>query len=480
MSEQPVRVEFVTGQAGTGKTYLMKERLSRPRAKGERHYGTLCATTGIAAVNLGEGVTTINSALGYYDEDSLRENYEEGKLQKRIMKLFEVGANLAVDEISMFSAKSLDYLYLAFKEINQLSTVIARGGYGLVLTGDFCQLPPVKGDYAFKANCWGEFAGNTTRLEKIWRQDNLEFLRAINAARCGDGHVCASVLQDLSQGLIERGEAGIFTNHIDSNSASTIITAINSDVDRINNARYLDLLQQGHKKITFKSYRWGKQLGEWKQIPEELNVTENAYVMILANNPPDFDYANGDCGHVLTASEGKDGAVGGICFINLKRNDNEVKVGKVMRRVMVKDKPSEGNLPDPLEYKSFTEFKSTYVKTPTSPFPEMAYKMYCVEFTAANKTLPNQPYYDYEERKWVIGEIVYMPLRLAYASTVHKTQGLTLDAVQISPSHRFFGEGSMMYVALSRVRSHEGLKVVGSPKLLEERTNIKEEVLRWV
>jgi ATP-dependent exoDNAse (exonuclease V) alpha subunit len=92
----------------------------------------------------------------------------------------------------------------------------------------------------------------------------------------------------------------------------------------------------------------------------------------------------------------------------------------------------------------------------------------------------DQIYFDYEDGKWVIGEIYYYPLRLAYASTVHKSQGLTLDRVQIDFINQFFGQPSMAYVALSRVRTAEGLRLVGTPKLLEERCNVARKVLRWI
>jgi len=73
---------------------------------------------------------------------------------------------------------------------------------------------------------------------------------------------------------------------------------------------------------------------------------------------------------------------------------------------------------------------------------------------------------------WCLGEIDYFPLRLAYASTVHKAQGLSLDRVQIDPRGYFFQQPGMAYVSLSRGRSPEGIKIVGTSKLFAERVNI--------
>ena len=111
------------------------------------------------------------------------------------------------------------------------------------------------------------------------------------------------------------------------------------------------------------------------------------------------------------------------------------------------------------------------------------YAVLLMQYTQAEANMrPNKeiPYFDYLEEKWVIGEITYLPLRLAYAATVHKTQGLTLDTVQIDYSNAFFGQPSMSYVALSRIKSPQGLKIVGNPALVARRTNISTEVLKWL
>lgn len=477
------KVEFLTGAAGTGKTTTIKKRITDTREDEtiNRNYGLLCATTGIAAVNLsggtGDNVTTINSLLRFFDTNSLRESYAEGKLQKSLLSVLVSGANLVVDEISMMEAEQLDILYLALCEVNKLEVTKKRGGLGLVLSGDFCQLPPVKGKFAFEADCWPKFATNITKLTKIWRQDNLEFLGGLNAARKGDGDKCAEIFTGL-----ESATCRIFHDNINTNFDGTTIYALNKDVDRLNNTRLLDLISIGKRKITFRSFRWGVQKGEWKNIPEELIVCEGAYVMVLANNPPAFDYANGDCGTLDSALVDS-----GLAYITLRRNEKKVKVRKVARRVYTKEKPWGESDPIPVMSKSELRTHLKYDEYVPPTDDEIVddssgdmYKDYLRRLTIENRKLPNAPYFDYVENKWVVGEVTYMPLRLAYASTVHKTQGLTLDAIQIDPSNAFFRSPSMAYVALSRVRSHEGLRIVGGPKLLADRCNVLEDILPWI
>lgn len=86
----------------------------------------------------------------------------------------------------------------------------------------------------------------------------------------------------------------------------------------------------------------------------------------------------------------------------------------------------------------------------------------------------------YDERKNVKASISQLPLRLAWAITVHKSQGMSLDAASIDLSKAFeYGHG---YVAISRVRSLEGLHLIGlsenafmvNPKVLEQDKKFRE------
>jgi ATP-dependent exoDNAse (exonuclease V) alpha subunit len=85
-----------------------------------------------------------------------------------------------------------------------------------------------------------------------------------------------------------------------------------------------------------------------------------------------------------------------------------------------------------------------------------------------------------KDRYQTIGSISYMPLRLAYASTVHKIQGLSLDHVQVAFADPVFGQAAMLYVAFSRARSAEGLRIVGTPQLLRERCAVDGKVRPWL
>jgi hypothetical protein len=84
------------------------------------------------------------------------------------------------------------------------------------------------------------------------------------------------------------------------------------------------------------------------------------------------------------------------------------------------------------------------------------------------------------EKGWVDGQIRYFPMRLAWYTTCHKAQGLTFDTIQIDISNRFFSHPALMYTALSRCRTPDGLYIVGTPIDLAMKTVASKEILEWL
>ena len=424
-----METEFITGAAGTGKTTLIAQRIQETP-----NYGALCATTGIAAVNLGPNISTINSALGYYDLSDLKGKFIKGKLKTKLKAfLVKHGAKLIIDEISMMGAEPLDIIYDTMHDISEEKT--CPPGLGMIVTGDFLQLPPVKQPWAFTAQCWPEFEASTTMLTKVHRQSHPEFLRILQQIRRGDNIMAPLDLAKIPEVT--------WTDYPDHDFPGTTIFGVNKEVNRMNRIRLNALKRQGLKPINFKAYRWGKQKGEWKLIPEILEVTEQAYVMILINEPQTFSYANGDCGEVTQLEEGK-------CVIKLRRDGSTAVIPWVTRRYEVEGMPQDYPLA-PEKAKSFSEWKKSMEETEwadedisvlTTDQQKTKYKGYLVSMTNKYKQW-GRPYYDYDKDVYVLGEVVYMPVRLAWATTVHKSQGLTLDQVQVDMGHGFFGGPSM-------------------------------------
>lgn len=423
------RYVYVTGSAGTGKTTIM-------RAWAMEHPGAvLCATTGIAAVNLGDAVT-VNSLLGYFDLASLREHYLHNFLQNRMRKLRTGGVNrLILDEVSMLEADALTFLVRALEELNAEAAVVMgdEPEMGLTLVGDFLQLPPIgakeikedgsprrrveKAKYAFEAPEWGEhFAANTVRLSKIHRQADPGFIAALQALRKGGSPDALEVLRPCLR------------RSADHHFPGTTIYAKNAEVDRHNLLRLREL---PGASIAYVSTRTGKERSEWKNIPQTLALKPGALVMVLSNFYDVFDgdrelvAANGDLAEYLGpgATSASETTIRSA-LVKLQRNERVVTIP------MVEDehRKATGDRKNPWE---------------------------------------------------ILGTITYMPLRLAYATTVHKSQGLSLDQVQLSIADPFWAAPAMLYVGASRARSLAGLHIVGTMEQIRAKTTFDPRVADW-
>jgi ATP-dependent DNA helicase PIF1 len=396
------------------------------------------ASTGIAAVNLGDAVT-INSQLGYFDTADMEASFVNGYLQQRLRRLRQAGVErLVLDEVSMMEARQLTALVRAIDDVNKEASVLMGHDHLVALTvvGDFLQLPPVQGDFAFRSEEWPRFHVET--LTEIRRQGDPDFIRALRAARS----------EDID------GVLSYFGNRLhpiqDADYEGTTVLAKNAMVDRLNQLRH-DRLPGTPEQ--FMSQRWGKERGEWKNIPLQLLLKANAQVMVLANRYEDTGggrelvYANGDNATFLGKTQSGDAEVlltrtGGTAVIKWISRENKQA------------------LKDPRYVCSNKDCNHP---------AEDGRQRSCELCGAAVKKVM------YE----VVGELTYMPLRLAYATTIHKSQGLTLDRVQVVIGDPFFKHPGMLYVALSRARTPEGLRVVGTREQLRARCRMDPAVKEW-
>jgi len=437
--------EFVCGSAGTGKTFWAKQKIQE-----DPTWAILGSTTGISAVNL--GTRTIHSILGYFNTSTLEDNFRMGYLQARLRKLAmeDQFRNIVIDEISMMGGRQLDVIYNAVKEVNAYQSMRAEGrSLGLILVGDFAQLPVIEDKnenlregFAFEAQSWPQFEKNTRRLTKMWRQDNPKFLEALNLLRAGKGKDAADILQTLTR----------FQVNVDPRFEGTTILSTNKEVERANALR---MIQVKGRPLVVSSKRWGKPSNEWKIIPDQLQLKIGALVMLLNNDSPAFSYCNGDLGHIVDYTAEDSGKQPSF-QVELLRNQRIVNIRKIHRTTTTKDEPDM--------------VKSGQVKPEDIP-------------TCHPPTEPplfGQISLDGERGIYHIGGIEYFPLRVGYAATTWKTQGLSLDRAQVDYRGAHFGSPACLYVALSRCRTPEGLRLVGLPQIFAKRCNVDPRVLPWL
>ena len=428
----PPPCERWCGAAGSGKTYALLRQ-----SEADPSWAQLCSTTGISAVNLGS--VTINSLLRYSDRLAMRDAYIEGHLVSALFDITLTHHWLALEEYSMYDADQLDTLYCAVTDLNRDPHV--PWPLGIILIGDLAQLPPVKGRWCFEADCWGRFAESTRRFDKIWRQDGGPFLDALNLARYGNGAEAAEILTSAG---------AVWHTQLDSEFSGTTIVDENKKVNRYN---ALSLSRVTGRRFILTSRRWGVQRHEWGQnkhgdwgIPPEAEFKIGAYVMILANMK-ELIASNGDCGYIEDYGENDEGDM--VVRVRLVRNNELVEVKKIVREVGSHHCPHG--------------WRGKIVR-------------------AADDDGSYRPYNHHRARaqRFVTGQIEYYPLRLGYASTVHKSQSLTLDRVQVDFRGWMFKQPAMLYTALSRCRTLAGLRLVGSPERFATQCRMDPHVRRWL
>ena len=387
---------FLTGAAGSGKTYLLIEYI---RYLKEHHVAVaITASTGIAATHL-QG-STLHSWSGIGVKDRLTQNDLEKLLTKdRVRRNYKKTKVLIVDEISMLHKNQLDMVDWIARYI--LKRDDAFGGMQIVLCGDFFQLPPVTSSnhdiaFAFEAPAWKTADFHVCYLHEQHRQGDDPLLTVLNDIRSGTA--------------AEHTKIPLRTRYKKEPLGSTKATKLysrNINVDAMNEQALADL--QGAEKI-FKmtSNGFNKIVDGMKKNSlalETLRLKINAEVMFIKNDPTGR-YVNGTRG-VVVGFEKREG------WPIVKTYMNDIVIA------------------------SEEEWK-------------------------------------YEENGTVRATITQVPLRLAWAITIHKSQGMTLDAAEIDLGDAF--EPGMGYVALSRVRALSGLKLMNlnemalkvHPKVLEQ------------
>ncbi|KAL6764875.1 PIF1-like helicase-domain-containing protein [Haematococcus lacustris] len=234
---------FFTGNAGTGKTFL----LSRIIEDFRQQYGTefnacvaLCATTGIAATHI-QG-TTLNSALGVGVPTWHRDF--KSMFKQDVKSRIRNWQALIVDEASMMSAEFLQQVEPMLRELRGKEK--PAGGLQLIVCGDFSQLPPVskKSDkgtsqdlflnwgWAFQAPAWRALDFTHVLLTKVFRQKDMQFVGLLEDVR--HGRNIPTALSTLTR-LCKRPLA------IEGGIRPTILYSRNKDVDDTNTRELADL-----------------------------------------------------------------------------------------------------------------------------------------------------------------------------------------------------------------------------------------------
>lgn len=415
---------FLTGKAGTGKTTLLRKIKETSTKK-----TVIVAPTGVAAMNA-KGVT-INSLFqlppgSFFPGDvnlaslqagivSINSLISELSYTKERKTLFTELELMIIDEVSMVRCDVLDALDAILKSVR--NNPAPFGGVQLLLIGDLFQLPPVtkREDWDLLSRAYPSPYFFDSRVIK---QNPVLLVELKKVFRQTEPEF-VDILNDIRNNQINDDRLALLNQRLDPDfkqapdSSHIIITSHNSEANTINNEKLSEL--EGEEHI-FEGQIDGAFKEQILPVDQSLKLKEGAQIMFIKN----------DTGENRKFFNGKIGKVKSI-------RGEEI-------------------------YISFPEEEDLLLER--SSWQSFEYK--------AND--------DEAIVQQLVGEFFQFPIKLAWAVTIHKSQGLTFDSAIIDAGKSFIS--GQVYVALSRVRTLNGL--ILKSKINKDSLRSNTEVIQYM
>ncbi|KKY17147.1 putative mitochondrial dna helicase [Diplodia seriata] len=445
---------FFTGSAGTGKSVLLREIIAALKKKyiRESERVAITASTGLAACNIG-GVTLHSFSgigLGNAPAEELVKKIKRNQKHKHRWMRVKV---LIIDEVSMIDGDLFDKLEVIARSLRNNGRPF--GGIQLIITGDFFQLPPVPeknkiAKFAFDANTWNTVIEHTIGLTHIFRQKDPVFAGMLNEMR--EGRLSPSSIEAFRR-LNRPLEA-------DSGIEATELFPLRQQVEEANRRRMTVL----HGDVRTYEAKDGGTIQDKTQrdrilancmAPEAIQLKKGAQVMLIKNM--DETLVNGSLGKVI-------GFMNEAMFDSYQQNEEQYLGAS-----------STANNPDDPEEQMLLEQRRRAKITDLLNANSQLYPV--VRFTLPDGTLRDLLC---QRESWKNelpnGEVVasrsQVPLILAWALSIHKAQGQTLERVKVDLGRVF--EKGQAYVALSRATNMAGLQVMNfDPKKVNAHERVR-------
>lgn len=403
---QTQRSVFLTGKAGTGKTTLLREIIETT------HKNTVVvAPTGIAALNAG-GVTIhslfqlpfggflpdnsapdFSESTKFESKATLRRHFKMSGLKQSVIRNMEL---LIIDEVSMLRADLLDAMDFMMQTVRKNNKPF--GGVQVLFIGDLLQLPPVIRDDEWRT-LKNYYKGKFFFHSQVVQQNPPLYIELDKIFRQTDD-AFISVLNNLRNNQISKEDIATLNQYVQpnfdlkANKGYITLTTHNVKADTINSQALEDL--EG-KEWLYSPEITGDFPDKIYPVDELLRLKEGAQIMFVKNDLSfDKKYFNGKMGVIKSLSAKE-------ILVYFPEEDKTIEVEKY-------------------------------------EWQNIRYKV-----DAATKEIEEE----------VLGTFVHYPIKLAWAITVHKSQGLTFDKAALDVSQVFLP--GQAYVALSRLRSLNGL-----------------------
>lgn len=409
---------FITGPGGCGKTFLIKKIITFCEENAKSI--AVCALTGCAA-SLIDG-TTLHSALSIpcydiYDPETL---YQQMLKRNSISNFIDV---LIIDEISMMNSSLFDALDYSIRQIRGDDRNF--GGIQLLFSGDFMQLSPIRGEFCFKSNLWDKIfpRENIFYFPKIFRQEGI-FSEILERTRLGE-----TTCEDIA--LLNKNIC-----KLDINGEKLFIFPTNKQADHVNTVKFDDLANNNtimtyKSKSTILSTNSPLTRGDTKLFQllsckigvNILSLTQEKLFLVLQ-----------DTRIITTEHELKN-----------KIRDDQVKLCCGCRVMLYMN----------MKFLNLYNGSCGVVKNLTSS--GVVVKFFTREDDVFVPFVLKLTSYKTATRTVVYAEY-FLPLKLAWATTAHKSQGMTLDNGVISTANSF--SAGQFYTTLSRFKKLDGIEVV--------------------
>lgn len=402
---------FLTGVAGTGKTFTTREIIQRIQERYEQQPTVplaVTSSTGITAIQFETGQTLHSFAGLGLAQDSMDFIRQKVLKSRKLRAIWQGIEHLIIDEVSMVDPIYLEKLDMVAR-VARKNPHQAFGGIQVILIGDFAQLPfVVKGaaanqrpPFLFERPLWEQMNLRVVCLREVFRQaSDPYFIQLLERVRIGK-------LSEDDRDVLNARVAAPLKSFTDRGILPTHLYAINHNVDE-HNARELAKLPAPAQRYQIQSGVVVTEDGEEEDADSSLITKKQEFLKKNCNAVEDLELKIGAqvmllCNYALQA--------------RLMNGSRGVVVG------------FQEGLP-------VVQFEHMKV---------LVRKWRWRQFLRGNS-----------------GSHVYLeqvPLRLAWALTIHKSQGQSLDCVRLCLDAKTVREDNMAYVALSRVRSLEGLSL---------------------